>query len=146
MIIRGAVKEDLLQIFDIEREAISPPWSHDALVDELSREDSFFVVAIGDDGSIAGFAIMRKVGDDGELLQIAVNASMRGCGIGDLLMTAVIEYAKERSFLSVFLEVRISNIAATRLYEKYGFEAARVRKDYYDSPFEDALVMVKVIN
>jgi ribosomal-protein-alanine N-acetyltransferase len=86
---------------------------------------------------------MRQVGDDGELLKIVVDKIERGNGIGDLLMEAVLDYTEEKGFKAVFLEVRIGNIAATRLYEKHGFKSVRIRKDYYNAPFEDALIMVR---
>ena len=95
---------------------------------------------------VLGFAIFRRVGDDGELLQIAVDKVARGSGISDLLMTDVIEYAKKESLNSVFLEVRSSNEAAVNLYLKHGFTTIRVRKNYYDDPVEDALIMSKVLN
>jgi len=54
-----------------------------------------------------------------------------------------LDYTEEKGFKAVFLEVRVGNIAATRLYEKYGFKSVRIRKDYYNAPFEDAIVMVR---
>jgi len=142
--IARAKEEHLQRVFEIEGEAISPPWSREALLDEMGRGDSNFIVSV--DNDVKGFAIVRRVGDDGELLQIAVDASDRRSGIGDLLMSAVIEHAEESSFKSVFLEVRGSNETAICLYEKHGFNAVRVRKAYYDKPVEDAIVMVKNIN
>ena len=147
-----AAENDLLDILKIEQEAMSPPWTYEALFDELNRKDSFFIVAnMTGDGVVSsvsspgpiGYAILRKVGDNGELLKIAVDKSLRGNGIGDLLMTAVLDYAEENKLKPVFLEVRVGNIAATRLYEKYEFKSVRVRKDYYNDPYEDALVMIR---
>jgi len=159
-----ATENDISQVLEIEQEAFSPPWTRDALLGEIGKNDSFFVIAKdttepspcarhrtvpcltnkAEEPSpcfIAGFAIMRQVGDDGELLKIAVDNSARGKGIGDLLMKAILEEAKRKAFPSVFLEVRSSNTAAIRLYEKHGFNTVRVRKDYYNDPVEDAIVM-----
>ena len=150
-----ATEEHLPRIYEIEKEAISPPWTSDALLDEIRKCDSQVFVALDDDDTrepspcavpcILGFAIFRQVGDDGELLQIAVDRTMRGNGVGDLLMEALIEFASSSLFPSILLEVRCSNIAAVRLYEKHGFIAMRVRNGYYDNPSEDALIMVKVL-
>jgi len=137
-----ATKKDLPQILKIEREAISPPWSHESLLDEICKADSCFLTAV-DNGDIVGFAVIRQVGDDGELLQIAVDRSARRCGVGDLLMRAVLGYAEKSALKSVFLEVRCGNEAAIHLYEKHGFEKVRTRKGYYNEPVEDALVMIK---
>jgi len=158
-----ATEENISQVFEIEKEAISPPWSFDSLLDEVSRDDSFFIVAIEgalegvleepsdrtleetqkSGPSLLGFAILRQVGDDGELLRIAAHKSARRSGVGDLLMGAVFDFAKNNKLLSVFLEVRCSNTAAIRLYEKHGFSALRTRKDYYDNPVENAIVFAK---
>jgi len=137
---------------EIEREAISPPWSREALLEEMNREDSFFVVAAnatkkedntGEPSLCVGFAILRQVGDDGEVLQVAVDSPARRRGVGDALIAAALDYAVAHEFESVFLEVRSGNAAAVRLYEKHGFSTVRVREGYYDSPVEDAVVMAK---
>ena len=150
--IRLTALEDLSRIFEIEQEAMSPPWSYESFEEELSRTDSFFVVATGstiepppcaDVPRVCGYATVRQVGDDGELLKIAVDKTARGNGVGDLLMEAALDHTEENGFKAVFLEVRVGNIAATRLYEKHGFKSMRIRKDYYNEPFEDAIVMVR---
>ena len=179
-----AAEEDLPLILEIEHEAISPPWTHGALLSAMFKDDSIFLVAVdyadetraasvdaAADSSdenrvvsvdaiadssldydgheptqrVVGFAVLRHVGDDGELLQIAVDKSVRGRGIGDMLMISVLDHVVECALDSLFLEVRKSNAAAVGLYKKHGFESVRVRKDYYHDPVEDALVMVKEI-
>ena len=144
-----ATEKHLPGVLEIMREAISPSWTHAALLSEIKKNDSFFLIAVEDTTEpspcVKGFAVMRQVDDSGELLQIAVEKMARGSGIGNLLMDAVLTYAKNNKFCSVFLEVRKSNEAAVRLYEKHGFESMRIRKDYYDSPVEDAVVMVKQV-
>ena len=165
--ITSATEEDLPVILEIEQEAISPPWTHGALLSEIYREDSFFAVARGVardvvigagragvyvTNSIAqenhppdtlGFVIVRRAGDDGELLQIAVNKTLRRQGIADILMDAALSYGSERGLSSVYLEARRSNISAICLYKKHGFKSVRYRKDYYHDPIEDAVVMVR---
>jgi len=126
---------------EIEREAISPPWSHGALLDEISRDDSFFAVAVGDSSQLFGFVILRRMGGEGELLQIAVDKAVRRRGIADELMEAAIGFAAGNSLGAVYLEVRKSNEAAIALYKKHSFSSVRHRKDYFDGPVEDALVM-----
>ena len=141
-------------IFKIEQEAFLPPWTYESLLNEVSREDSYFITAFNEyeteelssphsPPSLLGYAVLRQVGDDGELLKIAVDKQARRKGVGALLMADVLNYAADKAFKSVFLEVRKSNAAAVKLYEKYGFAVVRTRKDYYDKPVEDALIMVK---
>ena len=135
-------------------EAISPPWTHGALLAEIYREDSFFAVArcgsrFDEPGlpalDLQGFVIVRRTGDDGELLQIAVDKRVWRQGVADMLMLEAIGFAKNSSLNSVFLEVRKSNEAAVSLYKKHGYKPVRTRKDYYSSPVEDAVVMVLLI-
>ena len=148
--LREATENDISQILEIEREAISPPWTHGALLSEIYKDDSFFVVAANgaNDSSLCpvlGFAVLRRVGDDGELLQIAVDRKARRIGVGSLLMADVLDYAEKSALKSVFLEVRRSNTAAIGLYKKHGFTSVRIRKDDYNDPVEDAVVMVKTL-
>jgi len=140
----AATEDDMSRILEIEQESISPPWTHGALLSEIFKDDSFFAAAV-EDGKALGFVILRHLQDEGEILQIAVDKAARQRGIADLLMTAAFEYVKENSLKSVFLEVRKSNKAAICLYEKHGFKSLRQRKDYYSSPTEDAIVMVRSI-
>jgi ribosomal-protein-alanine N-acetyltransferase len=143
------------RILEIEREAISPPWTHGALLSEIYNGDSFFAVAhseLGTQGgklsgnqisSLLGFVILKRAADEGELLRIAVDSSARRCGAADSLMSAAFDHAKENAVKSIFLEVRKSNEAAIGLYKKHGFKQVRYRKDYYSDPIEDALIMVR---
>ena len=156
-----ATEREISQIYNIEKEAFSPPWTHNALLNELSKDDSYFIIAKENttklssivepspacraQHTILGFALMRQVGDDGELLKIATDKTARRKGVGDLLMTAVLDKAKSNSFPSVFLEVRSGNTAAIRLYKKHSFKEVRIRKNYYTNPIEDAVIMAKPI-
>jgi len=142
----AATEADIPQIMAIECEAFSPPWTHDALLSEIHRGDSFFAVACMDDGStrkatVLGFVIFRQMADEGELLQIASDKAARRCGVADMLMGAALGFAGSNNIRSIFLEVRKSNEAAIALYKKHGFSSVRFRKDYYSSPIEDAVVM-----
>ena len=138
----AATEDDIAQVLEIEREAISPPWTHGALLSEIYSGDSFFSVAARE-GTVLGFVILRRMGDESELLQIAVSKAARRNGIADLLMDAALGYAETNALSSVFLEVRASNAAAIKLYEKHGFAPVRSRKDYYLDPVEDAIVMAR---
>ena len=142
--IQKATEDDIPRILEIEQESNSPPWTHGALLNELYKTDSYFIIAVNN-VNIIGFAILSKTGDDGELLKIAVDKFARKTGIGNLLIKAIIDYATENELESIFLEVRISNEPALNLYKKHGFKPVRTRKNYYTDPVEDALNMVKAI-
>ena len=139
--IRTATEDDIPRILEIENEAISPPWTHGGLLGEIYNEDSFFALAIDAEDATLGFVILRRMGDEGELFQIAVEKAHRQRGIADTLMEAAIDWAHGNGLGSIYLEVRESNEAAIALYKKHGFIQTGRRKGYYTEPMEDAAVM-----
>ena len=141
MIIRSATEEDLSHIHKIEQESFTLPWSFDALEYEIHYEDSRFEVAILDN-HIVGFSILRQISVDAEIINIAVSKSHRRRGIADKLINSILSYASDNALESIYLEVRQSNEAAIKLYEKHGFMSLGTRKDYYTDPLEDAITMV----
>jgi ribosomal-protein-alanine N-acetyltransferase len=78
-------------------------------------------------------------------LQIAVSASFRRRGIGDILLERLIADARTRGAASIFLEVRSQNAPAIAMYEKRGFQRVGKRPKYYDSPVEDALILRRTL-
>ena len=141
-----AAEADIPRILEIEQEAISPPWTYGSFLTEIFRADALFVVAVSEKPEstgkgILGFMLLRLTPGEGELLQIAVDKDARRCGLADMLMGAILAYAKKNALKSVFLEVRKSNEAAIELYKKHGYKPVSLRKNYYTSPIEDALIM-----
>ena len=96
-------------------------------------------------GTTAGFVCFRVLGPEAELLNLAVDPRRRGQGIGARLVGGMLEEAAQRSAVRVFLEVRDSNFAAMRLYEKQGFQVLSRRPAYYSNPTADALVLHRVL-
>ena len=140
--IREATGDDITRINEIEKRSISPCWSADAFHSEIGREDSFFAVAVCD-GVVAGFCLLRRVADAGELLRIAVEEAYRRRGIADDLMMKSIEYAQGNALTATYLEVRVSNVAAIGLYRKHGFIEVGKRRGYFDKPQEDAVILCR---
>jgi ribosomal-protein-alanine N-acetyltransferase len=141
---------------EIAKEAITPTWTHGMILEAIDRSDTYFItLSKNKDGEytnaqgaayIVGFSALRQVGEDGEILQIAVDNDFRKNGYGSEMMENMIAYAYNNSFKSLFLEVRKSNTSAIHLYKKYGFAIQRTRKNYYTEPIEDAYVMVCNLN
>ena len=142
--IRQAAESDIPRILEIENEAISPPWSHGALLSEIFSEKSFFALAV-ENGDVLGFVILRCSDEEAQLLQIAVCGQNRRRGIANMLMTAALDHVAKNSPMKFFLEVRESNIAAIRLYKQHKLATIAVRKDYYTHPIENAIVMMREI-
>jgi ribosomal-protein-alanine N-acetyltransferase len=96
---------------------------------------------MSDGPHIAGFAGMWCVYDEAHITTIGVDPHYRGRGLGELLLLALFDEAVRRGAIWVTLEVRVSNVAAQRLYEKYGMGVQGTRKRYYSDNGEDAYVM-----
>jgi [ribosomal protein S18]-alanine N-acetyltransferase len=93
------------------------------------------------EGQVAGFLVARRIGTDLEILNFAVRPSERRHGIGGSLLEAAISWAKTYNAEKALLEVRASNLAALRFYERHNFEVAGRRPRYYTAPVEDALLL-----
>ena len=123
----------------LEKICFSSPWSADSLIEASGRADSSFLTAFVD-GKFAGYAGMLCVLDEGQICNVAVCPAFRRMGVGEALMAAQREIALSRGITVMMLEVRASNSAAQRLYEKLGWEKLGTRKNFYSSPREDALL------
>ena len=133
-------KSHLKEIAQIERECFPDPWSEAMLEEELYNPLASFIVAQRPDGAVLGYAGLHAVMDEGYLDNIAVREDYRGNGIADDLMDVFVRFGREHlSFLT--LEVRPSNQPAIQLYYKHGFAQVGRRKDYYQHPKEDAIIM-----
>ena len=116
------------------------PWSETLFRGALDSPHTVLMVAEEEDGMALGYAVLSMVSDEGNLDNIAVVPYGRRQGVADALLSALIKVG--RTSLSVlFLEVRASNLPAIALYEKHGFVPVGRRKNYYESPREDALLM-----
>lgn len=140
IVIRAATLHDLPSILRIERLVFSDPWSPDSFAPEFTDEYTFFRVAEVD-GEVVGYVIARIVARQGEIANIAVDPARQGAGIGGRLLDAAVEAAEAAVCEAVWLEVRVSNDPARRLYASRRFEPIGRRKGYYRLPVEDALVL-----
>ena len=132
--------EHIPQIAALERACFSHPWSEDMLREELWNDAAVIVAAEGEDGTVLGYAGLQTVLDEGYINNVAVDPRFRRQGVADELIAAFVRFAKAKlAFLT--LEVRASNAPAIALYEKHGFQEVGRRKDYYDDPKEDAILM-----
>jgi [ribosomal protein S18]-alanine N-acetyltransferase len=143
--IRRMTLLDLDGVMAIERASFTMPWTTETFRGLLRRADAVMWVAEADQG-VVGYAVVWIVLDQAELGDIAVAGGWRRRGIGRRLLEAALDAARGRGVREMFLEVRPSNLEARRLYERYGFAQVGRRKDYYDRPREDALVLRRVID
>ena len=126
----------------IENDCFVHPWSRESLESELQNDNSLFYVAAEDD-KVIGYIGMNFVLDEGYISNVAVDPEARRRGIGRALVKEMLRRAAERSLAFVTLEVRAHNDGAIALYAGEGFLPAGRRKDYYERPKEDALLMTR---
>ena len=132
----------LPQIETIEQACFSMPWTRGQLAAQLDENRHVFLAAVDDD-RVLGYVGMMYVLDEGYIANVAVATEARRQGIGRALISALLQRADELELAFVTLEVRPSNTAAVALYSAFGFEPVGRRKNYYDKPSEDALLMTK---
>jgi ribosomal-protein-alanine N-acetyltransferase len=139
--VRPLVAKDVDAVVSIETEAFSSPWRRETFLDLIDRPGLELLVLEDRQSGIIGYAVLWCILDQGELANMAVRPSFRGRGLGGFLLSKVLDVARERGVESVYLEVRVSNESAVRLYTQFGFSDVGVRRLYYDHPREDARVM-----
>ena len=142
IIVRKMQPEDLLQICEIEKDNFSLPWSEKSFLESMERNDTVFLVALLRK-EVAGYLGCYCVAGEGEITNVAVKSSHRRQGVGGKLLETLYEEAKALHTQEFFLEVRESNEAAIALYSRQGFVKEGVRKNFYEKPVENAVIMWK---
>ena len=133
--------DDLPAVHEIEVSSLTPPWPDDAYRSELTtnRLASYLVARVGE--AVVGFGGMWLMVDEAHVTTFAVHPAWRRQRIGERILLALLDVAVARGAREATLEVRLSNLAARRLYEKYGFRPVGIRPRYYSNDGEDALIM-----
>lgn len=147
MKLRSMKIEDLDKVTAIEASSFSIPWSKDAFEGAILQDNYCIIVAVSDDESdILGYCCFYYVMDEAEIPTVCVRSDMRKMGVGTEMLQGLLKKAEELKLSSVYLEVRVSNEPAKGLYKKLGFEESGIRKNFYERPREDAIVMRYAIN
>lgn len=136
--------DHLEELEKLERLCFSQPWSRKMLAEELENQCAAFLVAQdGDTGKVVGYAGLLVVADEGYITNVAVFPEYRRRGVAAQLLSVFENFARGSHLAFLTLEVRPSNTAAIALYESFGFRQVGRRKNYYDLPKEDALILTK---
>jgi ribosomal-protein-alanine N-acetyltransferase len=158
-VVEPMVLSDLDQVMEIERMVFSAPWSRRAYQYEIaeneystmlvvrprSRFDGGFrrlLKHLKKPGPVLGYAGMWLLVDEFHISTIAVHPHWRGRGLGEFLLISLLDRAPVLGASRATLEVRVSNLVAQRLYQKYGFEVVSRQARYYADNNEDAFIMV----
>lgn len=135
-------KEDLEQVSTMEAACFSMPWSKKSFEENLNRSDAVYVVA-RDGDKVLGYCGAYVILNEADINQVAVEPLHRKKGVGRKMLAALLEKLRKAGADAVTLEVRKSNEAAIALYESIGFVTEGIRKNFYEKPVEDALIMWK---
>lgn len=139
MIIRRMEEKDLMRILEIEQDSFTKPWTYHDFEDSLKAPNIYMVATIEEE--VAGYCGLWGVAGEGQINNVAVASEYRNKGIAYAMLTRLIQVGKEQGLAEYTLEVRISNHPAISVYHKLGFMEEGIRKNYYEQPIEDALIM-----
>lgn len=140
MIIRRMKEEDAPQVALIEADNFSVPWSEKSFREAAAKTETIYVVA-EEDGEILGYAGAWCAFGEADITNVCVRKVSRKQGIGTRMLQFLIEEGVNVEIKTFFLEVRESNSTAISLYEKFGFQKIGVRKNFYEKPVENGIVM-----
>ena len=135
--------EHLDEVADLERVCFTTPWSRNMLAEELDNALSAFLVALDDRDRVVGYAGLQVVLDEGYITNVAVRPECRRQGIAGKLLKVFLDFGQANALAFLSLEVRASNYAAIALYGSRGFRGVGRRKNYYEHPKEDAIIMTR---
>lgn len=137
---RKVEKEELTKVAQLEQLIFSDAWSLRSLTETWQTKEAVIYGAF-EENVLVGYAILYCVLDEGELVRIAVAPDYRRQGVADGLFAEIFICCQSMSVCRMFLEVRKSNESARALYEKQGFVVDGCRKNFYEAPTEDAILM-----
>lgn len=140
--IKSLTEEYVDQVCLLEKEAFSMPWHRESFLEMIKNKDACYLVGLMGDEVVASCGLRNIVGD-GEITNVVTKSSVRGKGIGLQMLLKLLEEGIAMGVEAFTLEVRKSNASAIHLYEKLGFVTEGIRKNFYEEPAEDALIMWK---
>lgn len=133
--------KDLPMVIEIDRLNFTEPWPAKSFSYELSTNYSICLVAVDDFDLVLAEIVVWVIVDEAHIATIAVHPDHQRRGIASALLTEALMLAMERGASTSLLEVRPSNTAALKLYQRFGYEVVGVRKEYYQDNKEDALLL-----
>ena len=142
VIIKPLTDEYVDQVCVLEEEAFSMPWHKESFLEMIANENACYLVALAGEEVVASCGLRHIVGE-GEITNVVTKNTLRGRGVGRQILLKLLEEGSKMGAEAYTLEVRVSNAPAIHLYESLGFVSEGVRKNFYEDPTEDALIMWK---
>lgn len=140
MRIRKMCEKDLKRVHEIECSIFSKPWTEADFKDSIQGHDNIYLI-VEEQDDIVAYCGLWGVAGEGQINNVAVIKDCRGLGTGHAMLTTMLGLGRKQGLEAFTLEVRISNLSAIALYRKLGFQDAGVRKNFYEEPTDDALIM-----
>lgn len=134
--------QDSGQIAELEQEIFTDAWTQTG-IEETFAQAHFVIVVAEEESEIQGYCILYVVLDEAEIARIGVTERVRHSGVGSLILQFGEKICKEKGTERLLLDVREGNLPARKFYEKHGFLVDGVRKNFYDNPKEDGVLMSK---
>ncbi len=140
--IKKMTKDDIDAVISIEEKAYGPHhWSKKSFLDEISNELAWYYSLFNSDGKLVAYAGTWHILEEAHITNIAVDIDYRRKNYGQALLSKIIDDCYSEKIKYITLEVRVSNVPAINLYEKFGFKSFGIRKKYYQDNDEDANIM-----
>lgn len=143
LLISRAELTHIKEIIEIEKASFPDPWPFSFLEGILCDPNAYCNIAVLS-GCVVGYSVLYCVLDEGEIYNIATAKESRRHGIGTALLRDCISSGEKQGIVKIHLEVRCGNLSAIAMYKKMGFAASGIRRGYYKSPREDAIIMTYV--
>ena len=132
---------DLDAIQEIEQVSYPTPWSRSMFATELAKPSSLSLGAVDEAGELIGYLVLSRYVDAWHVMNVAVSPAWRRKGVATALLRRLLDETRNDGQRGYTLEVRVSNVGAISLYERFGFRTKGVRRGYYTDNREDALIM-----
>ncbi len=144
ILIRKLDYQDVDAVCQLEEEAFSKPWHKQSFLEMIENKDALYLVAITEKNQVVGCCGLRNIVGEGDISNVVVKKEFQNRGIATQMISELLKKGKEIYQIEAFtLEVRVKNQYAIRLYQKFGFVSEGIRKDFYEKPKEDAMIMWK---
>lgn len=140
--IKPLTEEYVDQVCILEEEAFSMPWHRESFMEMILNENACYLVGLVGEEVVASCGLRHIVGE-GEITNVVTKSTMRDKGIARKMLLQLLEEGSKMGAECFTLEVRVSNANAIHLYETLGFVTEGIRKNFYENPTEDALIMWK---
>lgn len=144
LVFRNITETDIQNVATMEANVFSDAWTAQSIWETFCQSQAFIAIAEME-GQLAGYCIVYYVMDEAEIARIAVGEKIRRQGVGRGLLDYVCACCKEKKIERLLLDVRENNVGARAFYQQYGFTEDGIRKNFYDQPKENAVLMSKVL-